>query len=114
VSRAAAPKRRKQRLEPRVGLAVRVSVDVDGATYEGATRNLSIVGMLLAIDAPLAAGDAAVFRLLLPQPFGAIDVSGKVVRRDGSDEEAPVLGVTFSGLSRASIWSLNRYFQGRD
>ncbi len=86
---------------------LRIPVQVDGAvgSYQAASENISIGGLLLATEREHAVGDKISLRFQLPNQQATLSVEAEVrwIRRQGGVQGAPATGVGL--LFLAPTWS---------
>lgn len=96
----------QRRLHERFSIEVPVTVSVGEVRVTGRTQNVSLGGMLVTIDAPVAFGTAVVVRLRLPSVAEELELPGTVRWvGDGS------IGLQFGSLRAKAAWALNQLFK---
>lgn len=105
-----------RRIDPRYDRQLSVEVGCAGEAQSGRSLNVSLGGMFIETDRPLAIGAEVTLRFMVPMQPEWIEVGGDVrwvrARLEGSDGVG--LGVRFQGLRARDVWALNRFFLSND
>lgn len=96
----------QRRLHERFPIEVPVTVVLGEARVTGRTQNISLGGMLVTVDSPVAFGSAVVVRVRLPSVPDELELPGTVRWvGDGS------VGLQFGSLRAKAAWALNQLFK---
>jgi hypothetical protein len=108
----AGPRRKREsvadqrRLHQRFTIELPVVFVVGGTTVKGRTENISLGGLLAALEGPVPFGAEVVVRITLPASAEELELPATVRwTRETST------GVQFSGLRAKATWALNQLFK---
>ena len=101
-----------RRIDPRYERQLAVEVLFEGKKHTARTRNLSLGGLYVEMDATFAIGATVQLRFQLPTQPEPVEVAGDVrwvVKKGPGDTNG--VGIRFQGLRARDVWALNRFFQ---
>lgn len=96
----------QRRLHERFPIELPVSVVAGTSAVSGRTQNVSLGGMLITVDAPVAFGAAVVVKVRMPAVAEELEMPA-TVRWTG----AGAIGVQFGSLRARATWALNQLFK---
>lgn len=101
-----------RRTDPRYLRRLEVELLVAGERYHGLSRNISLGGLFVELDAALPLGAKVDVRFRVPTQPEPIEVSGEIRWIEPHSPDRPAgVAVRFQGLRAREVWALNRFFQ---
>jgi uncharacterized protein (TIGR02266 family) len=101
-----------RRIDPRYERQLEVEVLFEGKKEVSRAHNISLGGLFIDSNLPLAVGTTVQLRFQLPTQPEPVEVAGDVrwvVKKGGGDLSG--IGIRFQGLRARDVWALNRFFQ---
>jgi hypothetical protein len=90
-------------------IEVKVGVPAAGGSFAGAIRNISIMGVFVALEAPIPLGTLVRLEFALPG-VGTISCDATVMRRTVADDpEHTGIGVQFTSISLTNLRHLGMH-----
>ena len=95
-----------RRVQQRHDIEIPVELTHEGQTYSTVTRNMSLGGMFVSLDAPIPFGAVVRVKFSLPELDAPVEVDGHVrwVQPNAG------IGVQYVGLRAREVWALQQLF----
>lgn len=95
-----------RRAQQRYDIQIPVEMTHEGQTFSTVTRNMSLGGLFLNLDAPIPFGAVVRVKFALPELDAPVDVDAHV--RWVQPEVG--IGVQYAGLRAREVWALQQLF----